>query len=273
MVLRRLQRNTSTLLGGAITALVLLAALIGPLLTPYDPLDVSHPRFSPPDSRYLFGTDELGRDILTRVLYGARLSLLVGLVSVGLALLIGVPLGLLAGYHGRSWDGLIMRLLDVMLAFPGLLLAITVVAVLGPGLRNAMIAVGIASIPTYARVVRASILAEKTKPYVEAARTIGVPTTRLLWRHLLPNVVSPLIVLSTLGVGSAILAAAGLSFVGLGAQLPTPEWGAMLSRGRDYLAYEWWIATFPGLAIAVTVLGVNLLGDSLRDALDPRLKI
>jgi peptide/nickel transport system permease protein len=273
MVLRQLRKDKAAILGAFILSLVVLAAVLANVIAPYDPIAISEQRFEPPGPAHFLGTDELGRDILSRVIFGARISLLVGLISVGIAASIGVPLGLVSGYYGGVIDNLIMRVLDVMLAFPGILLAIVVVAILGPGLTNAMVAVGIANIPTYARVVRGSTLTEKSKTYVEAARLIGVPTLKTLVRHILPNVMAPVIILSTLGVASAILAAAGLSFVGLGAAPPTPEWGAMLSRGRQYLREEWWVATFPGLAILVTVLGINLLGDGLRDALDPRLRV
>lgn len=196
----------------------------------------------------------------------------VGLISVSVALTVGVALGLVAGYFGGLADNVIMRLIDVLLAFPGILLAIVIAGALGPGLRNVMIAVGVFSMPTYARVVRASTLAVRELDYIEALRALGGRDTRILTRHVLPNVAAPVIVLSTLGVATAILSAAGLSFVGLGAQPPAPEWGAMLSQARPYLRNEWWLAAFPGLAIVVTVLAINLVGDGLREALDPRLR-
>ncbi|HBY96778.1 MAG: ABC transporter permease [Ardenticatenaceae bacterium] len=273
MVLRQLRKDKAAVFGALLLLIIVLAALLAPVITPYDPLDTGGERFLPPSRMHPMGTDELGRDVFARVLYGARISLRVGLFSVGIAAAVGVPLGLLSGYYGELIDNIIMRVMDIMLSFPGILLAIVVVAILGPGLENAMIAVGIAGVPSYARLVRSSTLVEKSKDYVEAARLLGVPTIRILFRHILPNVLAPVIVLATLGVASAILAAAGLSFIGLGAQLPTPEWGAMLSRGREYLRAEWWLATFPGLAIVFTVLGINLLGDGLRDALDPRLRV
>jgi peptide/nickel transport system permease protein len=274
LVWRQLRRNRAALAGGVVLLLLLLVAVFAAAVAPADPILVRpEQRLLPPSRTHPFGTDELGRDVLSRVIYGARISLTVGLISVGVALLGGVSLGLLSGYLGGWVDSLVMRLIDVLLAFPGILLAIVIAGTLGPGLRNVMIAVGIFSVPTYARVVRATTLAVKEQEYVEAMRALGASDARIVLRHVLPNVVAPIIVLSTLGVATAILSAAGLSFVGLGAQPPTPEWGAMLSHARPYLRNEWWMATFPGLAIMVTVLAVNLLGDGLRDALDPRLRI
>jgi peptide/nickel transport system permease protein len=227
-------------------------------------------QFMPPSRAHPFGTDDFGRDILSRIIYGARISLRVGIVAVGLSVVAGSLIGLLAGYYG-GWVDLVSNwIVDVMLAFPGLLLALAMIAILGPSLTNVMIAVGIGSIPAYARLMRGQIMSLNRKEYVESARAIGASNGRILFRHLLPNALSPLIVLASLGVADAILAAAALSFIGLGAQPPTPEWGVMLNAGRTFLRDEWWIATFPGLAIAITVLGFNLLGDGLRDALDPR---
>lgn len=268
----RLTSNRLALLGLAVVAVMLLLGALAPLIAPYDPLKITPDALAPPSAHHWFGTDDLGRDILSRVLYGARISPLVGLAAVAISGVIGVAAGLIAGYVGGLADNALMRLVDVLLAFPGIVLAIGIVAILGPGLNNAMLAVGIAGIPTFARVVRGSVLVEKEKEYVEAARLIGVPVSRLLLVHIFPNVLAPVIVLATLSVAAAILAAAALSFVGLGAQLPTPEWGAMLSQGRTYLSHQWWVAAFPGLAIALTVLGVNLLGDGLRDIFDPRLR-
>ena len=268
----RLASNRLALIGAAIVAIVLVAGLLAPVIAPDDPIKITPHALAPPSGRHLFGTDDLGRDVFSRVLYGARISPLVGLLAVAISALAGVTMGLASGYAGGPVDNVIMRIVDVLLSFPGIVLAIGIVAILGPGLNNALLAVGIAGIPTFARVVRGSVLVEKEKEYVDAARLLGAPTPRIIVLHILPNVLAPVIVLSTLSVAAAILAAAALSFVGLGAQLPTPEWGAMLSQGRNYLANQWWVATFPGLAIALTVLGVNLLGDGLRDVLDPRLR-
>jgi peptide/nickel transport system permease protein len=270
---RRLLSNPSALFGATLVVLVLALGALAPLIAPYDPLNITPDALAPPSPGHWFGTDDLGRDILSRLLFGARISPIVGLVATAISVVVGVLMGLISGYAGGASDNLIMRVVDVLLAFPGIVLAIGIVAILGPGLNNAMLAVGVAGIPTFARVVRGSVLVEKEKEYIEAARLIGIPVYRILVIHLLPNILAPVIVLSTLSVAFAILAAAALSFVGLGAQLPTPEWGAMLSQGRDYLAIQWWVAAFPGLAIAITVLGINLLGDGLRDVLDPRLQV
>jgi peptide/nickel transport system permease protein len=221
---------------------------------------------------YLLGTDHVGRDILSRIIYGARISLRIGLISVGIAGGCGLLLGLISGYHGGWVDGLIMRVIDVMLAFPGILLALAIISLLGANLTNVMIAVGVSAIPTYTRLVRAAVLSAKENLYVSAAQAIGCSTRITLCRHILPNIIAPVIILATLGVAGAILSAAALSFIGLGAQPPTPEWGAILSDGREYLRYAWWVATFPGLAIVLTVLAINALGDGLRDALDPRIR-
>jgi peptide/nickel transport system permease protein len=266
-------RNRLAIAGAALVVVVLIAGLISPLVAPFDPTLITPDALAPPTRAHLFGTDDLGRDIFSRVLYGARISPLVGLLAVAISASVGVTMGLIAGYAGGPADNVLMRVVDILLSFPGIVLAIGVVAILGPGLNHALVAVGIAGIPTFARVVRGSVLVEKEKEYVEAARLLGVPTPRLLLLHILPNVLAPVLVLSTLSVAGAILAAAGLSFIGLGAQLPTPEWGAMLSQGRNYLAVQWWVAAFPGAAIAMTVLGVNLMGDGIRDVLDPRLRV
>ncbi|MGA7669338.1 MAG: nickel transporter permease [Nitrolancea sp.] len=271
--MRRLARSKGALAGLVILLLLIIIALLAPLISPFDPIkiDTSHYLYSP-GSPYFFGTDQYGRDVFSRVLYGSRISLVIGLISVGIASVIGVTVGLVSGYYGGWVDSILMRLIDIMLAFPGILLALGIVSMLGPSLRNVMIAVGISSVPTYARLTRGSVLSARNELYVDAAHVIGVPNRLILSRHILPNVVAPVIVAATLGVGAAILWAAALSFLGLGAQPPTAEWGRMLSDGRQYLRDQWWIATFPGLAIMVTVLAMNMLGDGLRDALDPRLK-
>lgn len=246
-------------------------AALAPVLAPYDPLDQDlYRRLEPPSSANVFGTDDFGRDILSRVIYGARISLRIGLISISIALSVGTTLGLIAGYKGGWFDTAIMRLMDIMLAFPSILLAIAIVAVIGPGIDNVMVAVSIVMVPQYARLVRASVLSIREMAYVEAARALGARDFRILRSSVLPNCMAPLIVQSTLSLGTAILDAAGLSFLGLGAQPPTPEWGAMLSGGRELLLKAPWVMTFPGLAIFIVVLGLNLFGDGLRDALDPK---
>jgi peptide/nickel transport system permease protein len=267
-------RGRWDLAAAGLLVLVTVVALAAPLLAPFDPIKVSDQALYSPGVPYYFGSDQYGRDIFSRILYGARISLVIGLISVGIAAAIGVTVGLIAGYYGGWVDNLLMWVINVMLALPGILLALAIVTIRGqPSLGNLMIAVGIAGVPTYARLVRGSVLAAKENLYVDAARVIGAPTRVILARHLLPNVIAPVIVAATLGTGTAILAAAALSFLGLGSQPPSPEWGRMLSEGRAYLRDQWWISTFPGLAIMLTVLAMNLLGDGLRDALDPRLKV
>jgi peptide/nickel transport system permease protein len=271
---RRARRHRGAVMGLIITGGLVLAAVFQNTLAPASAvrIDIAD-ALAAPGPHHPMGTDQYGRDIYSRVVHGSGISLTVGLISVGIAATAGTAVGLLAGYHGGPLDAFLMRVVDVMLAFPGILLALGIVSVLGPNLRNLMIAVGISGIPVYARLVRGSVLVAKEQLYVDAARVTGVPVPAILARHILPNVVAPVIVAGTLGIGTAILAAAALSFIGLGSQPPTPEWGRMLSEGRDYLRDAWWISTFPGLAIMVTVLGVNMLGDGLRDVLDPRLKI
>jgi peptide/nickel transport system permease protein len=271
---RRFARNPGAVVGLIVLASVVLATAAASLLAPTDPNRMgAGPIFSPPSRGYLLGTDQFGRDILSRILYGGQISLRLGLLSVSIATLAGVLLGLVSGYYGAWSDLILMRLIDILLAFPGILLALSVLAILGPGLNNAMVAVGIAAIPSYTRVVRGSVLSAKETVYVDAARVVGCSDQRIMFHHILPNVFAPVIVLSTLGMASAIITGTSLSFLGLGAQPPSPEWGAMLSGGRDHLRSAWWISTFPGLAIMAVVLAMNVVGDGLRDALDPRLKV
>ncbi|MHB8644724.1 MAG: ABC transporter permease [Thermomicrobiales bacterium] len=271
---RGLLRSHSAISGGVVLALLILLAIFAPLVSSYDPTAIAlGTRLQPPSASHLFGTDEFGRDILTRVFYGARISLPVGLIALAIGVSLGTLIGLVAGFYGKRVDALLMWVVDVLLAFPGLLLALLVVAILGVDLRNVMIAVGISMIPRFARLVRGTVLSAKENLYVDAARTIGVPEYRILMQHVLPNIISPVIVLATLSLGVAILTAAGLSFVGLGAKPPSPEWGAMIAEGRQFLQHQWWIGTFPGVAILLTVLAVNLIGDGLRDALDPRMRV
>ena len=272
--LPRLLRQRGAALGVVILGALALMALAAPWLSPRDPIKTS-PReaLQPPGSRFLLGSDQFGRDVASRALHGARVSLTVGLIAVSIAVALGTPVGLVSGYYGGRIDGFMMRVVDVLLAFPGILLALAIVTVLSPGLNNVMIAVGLAAVPNYARLVRASVLSAREQLYVEAARALGSRDVSIVARYILPNVVAPLIVTATLGLGTAILSAAALSFLGLGSQPPQPEWGRMLSEGRDYLREAWWISTVPGLGIMLTVLAMNLLGDGLRDVLDPRLKV
>jgi peptide/nickel transport system permease protein len=272
--IQRLLRDKLAIVGMVILGLFLFTALLAPLLAPYDPIaQTLVDRRQPPSAQYLLGTDDLGRDMLSRIIFGTRKSLQVGIVSVSMAIVVGALIGALAGYLGGWFDTLVMRVMDVMLAFPALLLAIAIVTILGPGLMNMLYAIAVVSIPAYARIVRASVLGMRGSDFVLAAHSIGLRPMRILFRHVLPNCLTPLIVQGTLGIGTAILDAAGLSFLGLGAQPPTPEWGAMLGQGRFAVFSAPHIVIFPGIAIMLTVLGFNLLGDGLRDALDPRLRL
>jgi len=244
-----------------------------PIVAPYDPIGlISGAVMRPPSWEFLFGTDELGRDVLSRVIHGARISLQIGVITISIALVLGTMVGIAAGFYGGVIDGALMAVMEILLAFPQILLAMAILAMLGPSLKNAMIAVGLSAVPVYARTARGTTLSVRAMDYVEAARAVGAGDGRILVRHVLPNMISPVVVLGTAGVGIAILIAAGLSYLGLGAQPPTPEWGAMLSESRAYLRNAWWMATFPGLAITLVVVSLNLCGDWLRDLLDPRLR-
>jgi peptide/nickel transport system permease protein len=271
-VLRSLVASRTASVGLGLTAALALAAVAAPAVAPYRP-DEIHPldSLAPPSRHYLLGTDDLGRDVLSRVVFGARVSLMVGAIAIGIAAATGVPLGLLAGYQGGRLDGLIMRVMDALLAFPAILLAIALMAVLGPSLENAMIAIGVISVPAFARITRANVLSLREREFVEASRALGAGSLYIATLVILPNCLSPLIVQGSLGVANAILVEAALSFLGLGVQPPEPSWGSMLAFGRNLLVQAPWYATFPGLAIFVTVLGLNFLGDGLREALDPRL--
>jgi len=270
---RRFLKNHKAVLGAAMVLVYVAVALLAPWLAPHNAtkpdLDLA---LKPPRPGYLLGNDELGRDILSRIIWGARISLLIGLMGTAIAVAGGILFGAVAGYFGGLIDSIIMRVMDILLAFPSFLLALAIVAILGPGLINLMLAVGIFSIPSFSRVVRGSVLSVKNLDFIEAGRAQGFTDVRILFRHVLPNCLAPIIVLATMRIATAILTASGLSFLGLGAQPPTPEWGAMLSNGRDYLRSAPHLSTFPGLAIMFGVLGFNLFGDGLRDALDPRLK-
>jgi peptide/nickel transport system permease protein len=271
--LHDLLRSRSATFGLCMIALVLFVAAIGPALAPQDPLRTAPlERLKGPSAEHPFGTDSLGRDLFSRVIYGARISILIGLISVSISLLPGTLLGLAAGYFGGRLDSVIMRLMDMLLAFPAILLAIFITAILGPSLPNTMVAVGIVYIPHYARIVRASVLSLKEQLFVQAIAHLGGSHARILLKHILPNSLPPIIVYATLGMGTAVLQAAALGFLGLGAQPPQPEWGAMLSEGRQYIQIAPHVAAFPGAAILVLVLGFNLFGDGLRDILDPSLR-
>lgn len=268
---RSLLKSPSGAIGLAIVMVLLLAAITAPWLSPHDPLRMAAgPRLQPPSLDHWFGTDDFGRDLLSRILHGARLTLQIGTIAVGISLTSGLLLGLVAGYAAGWTERVLMRLVDVLFSFTEIVIALACLAILGVGLTNAMIAIGIASIPFYARITHSVVLVERNKPYFEAAVAGGAGHVRLIFRHLLPNVVPTLIVVGTLGISTAVLAAAGLSFLGLGAQPPQPEWGFMLSSSRDLISRAPWMMIFPGLAIAVTVLGFNLLGDGIREVLDPR---
>ncbi len=270
---RRLRRDPAAVAGLIIILALIVIAIVAPWITPYDPNDQSFRiKLKPPSAEHWLGTDEFGRDVFSRILIGTRVALYVGIVPVIVAMIIGVTLGLAAGYYGKIVDQVIMRLIDILLAFPWLLLAIGIMAVLGPGINNVVIAVAIVYIPAFARIVRGSVLSIKEKEYVEAARAMGQPNPRIITRHVLANAWAPIIVLATLSIGQAIIYAAGLSFIGLGTQPPNADWGVMLSSGREYLRDAPWLGFFPGLAILITVLAFNLFGDGLRDALDPRMQ-
>nr|WP_319473352.1 ABC transporter permease [uncultured Sphaerochaeta sp.] len=269
-----LKKNKGAMIGLAIITLFVLMAIFAPLIAPQDPLvqEVSE-RMTPMFTNgYILGSDDLGRDMLSRIIYGARISMTIGMVSVGISLFFGIIIGVTSAYYGGIFDKIVMRLIDIMLAFPYILLTIVIVSILGPSLTNAMVAIGISQVPRYARVVRASVLAEKESDYVLAEKALGAGSFELMFLTILPNCLSPTIVQATLGIGEAILSSAGLSFLGLGAQPPTPEWGLMIASSKQFLTSAWWIVTLPGIAILLAVLGFNLFGDGLRDILDPKMR-
>lgn len=269
--LGRAFRRTSARIGLAIALLFLVLTVTAPWVAPYDPFDQDlSSALSPPSAEHLFGADQYGRDVLSRVMYGTRTALVAIVVAGGLALTVGGALGLIAGFVGGAADAVIMRIVDVLLAFPYLLLALIIVAALGPSLTNSIIAIGIIYTPQYARLMRGQVLAIQNAEFVWAARSVGATRRRIMLRHVLPNSFSPVAVMATLQAGSVVVETAGLSFLGLGAQPPSPDWGALLADGHSYFLSAWWIATFPGLAIFLVVLGFNLIGDALRDELDPR---
>jgi peptide/nickel transport system permease protein len=272
--LRRFRQNKLVVVGGVIVLIVVLAAIFAPVIAPHSPYEqFTSDQLVGPSATYPLGTDELGRDVFSRLLFGARISIQVAAIAVSIGLLIGGALGLLAAYYGGAWDMVIMRFADILFAFPSLLLAIAVLAVLGPSLANVMVAIGIIFIPIFVRVTRAAGLVIVQEPYVEASRASGAGPGQIMVRHVLPNAMPPLLVQITLAISYAILSEAGLSFLGLGAQPPEPSWGSMLSVGRGYMTFAPWTAFAPGMAIFIAVLGFNILGDGQRDVLDPRMKV
>jgi peptide/nickel transport system permease protein len=270
---RSFKKNKIALVGMGIVLFFILLAIFAPWIAPYEINDQNLSlRLQAPSKEHLFGTDDFGRDIFSRVIYGARISLWVGFFSVLGSVIVGSLLGIVAGYYGRWIDGIISRVFDIMLAFPSILLAIGIVAVLGPSLKNALIAIAIINIPNFGRLIRSRVLSIKQEEYIMAAKAIGMSDARILFHHILPNSMAPIIVQGTLAIATAIIEAAALGFLGLGAQPPNPEWGKMLADSKDFLTQAPWTMVFPGLAIMLTVLGFNLMGDGLRDALDPRMK-
>jgi peptide/nickel transport system permease protein len=266
-------KNRLALLGLGIVIFFIILAFIAPFIAPYSYKEqVLANRMLAPSSKHWFGTDDFGRDIFSRILYGARISLWVGFFSVLGSVVIGTLLGIIAGYYGRWIDAIISRIFDIMLAFPSILLAIAVVSILGPSLQNALIAIAVINIPNFGRLVRSRVLSVKQEEYIMAARAVGMRDIRILLRHILPNSISPVIVQATLAIATAIIEAAALGFLGMGAQAPTPEWGKMLADSKNYITQAPWTLFFPGLAIMLTVLGFNLMGDGLRDVLDPKMK-
>jgi len=274
LIYKRLKKNKTALIGGYLILFFIIVAIVGPLFTVHDPLRVDYStKLLAPSSEFWLGTDHNGRDIFTRLIHGMSITLYIGFLSVLVGAVIGVPLGIVSGYYGKLLDTLIMRIVDVLLAFPGILLAIALVSVLGGNITNVIIAVGVFSIPGFARIVRGTTLAVSKLEYIEAVRALGASDLRIIFLHILPNIISPIIVQATIRIAIAILIASGLSFLGLGAQPPTPEWGAMLSQGRSYMFDHPHVALFPGLAIVTVVLAFNLFGDGLRDAFDPKTRV
>lgn len=272
-VLKQWLRNRRAVVGAIVLLVIIFMAIFAPYVATHDPTKQNiRNQLKPPSREHFFGTDQFGRDTYSRVVYGARLSLRVGFLSISFALVVGCFLGLIAGYYGGWADMLIMRVIDILLALPGFLLALSIVAALGPGLENVIMAIGVSYVPSFARMMRSAVLSTRELDYVDAAQALGASDWRIILLHILPNSLSPIIVLTTLSMAGAILSAAGLSFLGMGAQPPTPEWGSMISTSRPFIRVSHWAVTIPGLAIFITVMCLNLVGDGLRDALDPRLK-
>ena len=275
IVVRQFLRNRGATIGAVVVLLVVLVAIFAPVLAPYSPVEM-HPKdqLLPPSAQYWMGTDHYGRDIFSRVIYGSRISLQVGILANLFSVVLGMVIGLAAGYYGGAFDGIIMRFMDMIFAFPATLLALSIIGLIGKrSLTWVMIAIAIVWIPMYARLIRGSVLSARELPYIEAARLIGVGDARIMWRHILPNVVAPVVVVLTLCIGVAIRNTAALSFLGMGAQPPTPEWGLMLFETKQFMRMAPWVTIFPGMAILITVIGFNLIGDGLRTALDPRMKV
>ncbi len=269
----RLRRNRLALFGGSVVLVLFVISLLAPLISPYDPNAINAWKvLSPPSWHHWFGTDELGRDVLSRVLYGSRVSLKVGFVAVGIAVSIGTVVGLVSGYFSGTVDTVLMRMVDVMLCFPAFFLILAIITFLEPSIWYIMMVIGLTGWMGVARLVRAETLSIREMDYVLAARCIGCSNTRIIFRHILPNAISPVLVSATLGIAGAILTESALSFLGIGVQPPTPSWGNILTSGKDYIEFAWWLSLFPGLSILVTVLAYNLLGEGIRDALDPRVK-
>ncbi|GHH99785.1 nickel transporter permease [Neobacillus kokaensis] len=274
MMIKRFKKNKRAMIGLYITVLFIIVAILAPWISPYDPYAYNMKALlQPPSLSHPFGTDQFGRDVLSRIIHGSRISLMIGMVGVGISILVGVSLGTIAGYFGGIIDSIIMRIMDILLAFPGFLLALAIISILGPNMLNVMIAIGIFSIPVFARIMRSSVISVKYKEFIEATKSLGGSHFFIIMKHVIPNCIAPIIVLSTMRIATAILTAAGLSFLGLGAQPPSPEWGAMLNEGREYIRSATHLSTVPGLIIMLVVLGFNMLGDGLRDALDPQMKI
>jgi len=270
-LIRKFTRKRIIIYGSVLAVLVVLS-LFAPYFAPYDPIQISMEGRKSPNLDHIFGTDRLGRDILSRIIYGTKYSLSIGIISVSIGLIFGTTMGVLSAYYGGLVDTIIMRFIDALLAFPGILLALVVIAVLGPGLFNVMLAVGISTVPEYARLARGKVLSVMQLEYIEAVHSIGGSNIRVILKHILPNISAPITILATLQVGNAILVGSGLSFLGMGAQPPTPEWGLMTAEGRNFMSQAWWISTFPGIAILITVISINQFGDGLREAIDPYLK-
>ncbi|MED4584019.1 nickel transporter permease [Brevibacillus choshinensis] len=273
-MMRRFRKNKRALVGFWMVVVFVSIAVFAQAIAPYDPIEQDmNVILQSPSADHPFGTDEYGRDIMSRIIYGSQISLMIGIVGVLISVVVGVGLGTISGYFGGRTDMFIMRIMDIFMAFPSFLLALAIVSVLGPGMVNVMIAIGIFSVPTFARISRSAVISVKNKEFIEAAKSMGASHARVIFKHVLPNSVAPIIVLSTMRIATAILTASGLSFLGMGAQPPTPEWGAMLSTGREYLRTAPHVSTIPGLAIMFMVLAFNMLGDGLRDALDPKMKL